>query len=301
MLPISDFFPQVLPFLCLAISIITAFIKPKLSLYLLAATLVVGFVFNAIDVVGLVIVIPLFILSFYTQKLSNFTGEGDTHSNTTAKSYVSYGMTGLVIIACLALAVHLLPGFNNLQVLSDVSTNELSVPFNLFLNFDKPLIIFMLLLLIPSLLKPNKPISLFNIESTSTLILLTFLAFVFIFYLATTLSLISYVPNVPNWWWLFALNNLLLTCIAEEVFFRGVLQHKLVKLTNPILGLVITSSLFGLAHFSGGIGYIFVAILAGFIYGLVYLKTGKLWMAILTHFCLNMIHLFLFTYPLAKH
>ena len=180
MLPTSHFFPQVLPFICLAISIITAFIKPKLSLYLLAGTLVVGFVFNAIDVVGLVIVIPLLSLSFYGQKLSSSSGEGDTHSNTRVKLYVSYCMVGLVVVGCLALATHLVPGFSNLQVLSGVSKNEQSIPFDLYLNFDKSLVVFILLLLIPSILKDNNPISLFNVESSLTLAVLVILSFVFI-------------------------------------------------------------------------------------------------------------------------
>jgi len=64
--------------------------------------------------------------------------------------------------------------------------------------------------------------------------------------------------------------------------------------------LIVASLLFGIAHFAGGLNYVVVATLAGLLYGVVYLNTGKIWHAILMHFCLNMVHLYLFTYPLAK-
>ncbi|HCM46338.1 MAG TPA: hypothetical protein DIS98_02100 [Colwellia sp.] len=52
--------------------------------------------------------------------------------------------------------------------------------------------------------------------------------------------------------------------------------------------------------FLGGFSYMLLATLAGFLYGLVYLSTGKIWYAILTYFLFNMVHLVLFTYPLLK-
>lgn len=298
----QDLFPSVTPWLFLVITLITAFVKPKLWPFGLLCTLISGLFYNAIDLVGLSVVTLLLAMSYYANRISNKSSNNPSSnpSNKLLNRRIKTVITTLVIISCIALAVHLLPGFNNLQVLSNVEKSINSMPFTLYLNFDKPMILFVLLLLSPALLINKKPITLFKAYNSSRLSALVVLVFILLFSLAIFFSLIKYDPQLPNWWWLFALNNLLLTCIIEEVFFRGFIQQKLTRLINPLAGLILTSLLFGIAHFSGGFNYMLVATLAGFLYGLVYLNTGKIWYAILLHFCFNMVHLALFTYPLLK-
>ncbi|PKH87866.1 CPBP family intramembrane glutamic endopeptidase [Colwellia sp. Bg11-28] len=298
MLFTQDLFPSVTPWLFLVITLITAFVKPKLWPFGLVCTLISGLFYNAIDLVGLGVVTLLLAMSYYAKKIS--TKPSSNPSNKLWNRRINTVITALVIISCIALAAHLLPGFNNLQVLNDVEKSINSMPFTLYLNFDKPMILFVLLMLSPALLISQKPITLSKAHNSLRLSALVVLVFILLFSLAILLSLIKYDPQLPSWWWLFALNNLLLTCIIEEVFFRGFIQQKLTKLINPLTGLILTSLLFGIAHFSGGFNYMLVATLAGFLYGLVYLNTGKIWYAILLHFCFNMIHLALFTYPLLK-
>ena len=294
----QDLFPSVTPWLFLVITLITAFVKPKLWPFGLVCTLISGLFYNTIDLVGLGVVTLLLAMSYYANKIS--TKPSSNPSNKLWNRRINTVITALVIISCIALAAHLLPGFNNLQVLNNVEKSINSMPFTLYLNFDKPMILFVLLMLSPALLISQKPIILFKAHNSLRLSALVLLVFILLFSLAILLSLIKYDPQLPSWWWLFALNNLLLTCIIEEVFFRGFIQQKLTKLINPLTGLILTSLLFGIAHFSGGFNYMLVATLAGFLYGLVYLNTGKIWYAILLHFCFNMIHLALFTYPLLK-
>jgi membrane protease YdiL (CAAX protease family) len=294
----QDLFPSVTPWLFLVITLITAFVKPKLWPFGLVCTLISGLFYNAIDLVGLGVVTLLLAMSYYANKIS--TKPSSNPSNKLWNRRINTVITTLVIISCIALAAHVLPGFNNLQVLSNVEKSINSMPFTLYLNFDKPMILFALLVLYPALLISKKPITLFKAHNRSRLSALVVLVFILLFSLAILLSLIKYDPQLPNWWWLFALNNLLLTCIIEEVFFRGFIQQKLTSLINPLAGLLLTSLLFGIAHFSGGFNYVIVATLAGFLYGLIYLNTGKIWYAILLHFSFNMIHLALFTYPLLK-
>jgi membrane protease YdiL (CAAX protease family) len=294
MLLTPDFFPSLTPWLFLVITIITAFVKPKLWPIGLLCTLIAGLIYNAIDLIGLGVITLLFTVSFYASKPSTTVSNNPRHQR--AKVVI----TALVILSCIALAAHLLPGFNNLQVLNNVEKSINSMPFSLYLNFDKPMILFILLMLYPTVLLNKKGITLFKIENQRRLSAVVLASFIIIFSLASLLSLITVEPNLPSWWWMFALNNLLLTCVVEEVFFRGFIQQKLTSLFNPIIGLIIASLFFGVAHFSGGFSYVVVATLAGFIYGLVYLQTGKLWHAILIHFCLNMVHLTLFTYPMLK-
>ena len=59
---------------------------------------------------------------------------------------------GALLTWALALTLHLVPGFNNLKVLDQVLAGPSSVPFNMYLNLDKPLLFFGLLLACPTLL-----------------------------------------------------------------------------------------------------------------------------------------------------
>lgn len=298
MLSIQYLLPSIYPWFFLVITLISAFVKPKLWPFGLVCTLICGLFYNAIELLGLGIVTLLLAMSYYANKLS--TEPSSEPSNKSYNQRIKTVITALVFMSCIALAAHLLPGFNNLQVLSNVEKSINSMPFTLYLNFDKPMILFVLLMLSPALLISQKPITLFKAHNSFRLSALVVLVFILLFGLAILLSLIKYDPQLPSWWWLFALNNLLLTCIIEEVFFRGFIQQKLTSLINPLAGLILTSLLFGIAHFSGGFNYVIVATLAGFLYGLIYLNTGKIWYAILLHFSFNMIHLALFTYPLLK-
>lgn len=111
---------------------------------------------------------------------------------------------------------------------------------------------------------------------------------------------VTFTPAYFAWAWA----NLFFTCVAEEMLFRGFAQKHLSALSDKGLykiGIVIfVGILFGLAHFAGGTTYVILASVAGIGYGYAYHVTGRIESAILTHFLLNSIHFFLFTYPFAK-
>jgi membrane protease YdiL (CAAX protease family) len=69
--------------------------------------------------------------------------------------------------------------------------------------------------------------------------------------------------GLPHWWWLFALNNLLFTCVAEEALFRGFLQQGIAAHSRRWLGVLVASLLFGAAHLAGGPLLVLFAALAG--------------------------------------
>lgn len=78
---------------------------------------------------------------------------------------------------------------------------------------------------------------------------------------------------------------------GEEVFFRGGMQ------TN--IGLVLTSIIFGVIHFPPNMKFIvwpIFAMITGFILGWEFQYTGSLVAPILTHFLVNLIHLFKITH-----
>ncbi|WP_394294870.1 CPBP family intramembrane glutamic endopeptidase [Aeromonas rivipollensis] len=199
----------------------------------------------------------------------------------------------LVLLWAMALTLHLVPGFDNLKVLDRVQAGPASVPFTLYLNLDKPLIFFGLLLAWPALLGPGgtmrwRPLALLILPLAALLI--------------TAWQLGALKPDVglPHWWWLFAFNNLVFTCVAEEALFRGLIQQGVASRSKPWLGLLVASLLFGTAHLAGGPLLVLFAALAGVCYGLAFQLSGRLSVAILLHFLFNFAHLALFTYPLAS-
>lgn len=203
------------------------------------------------------------------------------------------GALALVLIWAIALTLHLIPGFDNLRVLDKVQAGPASVPFTLYLNLDKPLLFFGLLLAWPALLGPGGVIQWRKLALLS-LPLATLLP------LAWQLGALRPEVGLSHWWWLFALNNLLFTCVAEEALFRGFIQQAITLRSRAWVGILVASLLFGAAHLAGGPLLMLFAALAGACYGLAFQLSGRLSVAILLHFLFNFAHLALFTYPLAS-
>jgi membrane protease YdiL (CAAX protease family) len=101
-------------------------------------------------------------------------------------------------------------------------------------------------------------------------------------------------PTLPKYAAAFFFVNFAVTCFAEELFFRGVLQRELMLYLAPIPSIVIAALLFGLVHASRGWDFVLLASLAGLLYGFVYRRTGYLSLAVLTHFVVNVAWITLF-------
>lgn len=117
---------------------------------------------------------------------------------------------------------------------------------------------------------------------------------------------LSFTPKLPEGLVYFVLLNLLVTVVAEEAFFRLLLQDRLAQMmgNSPrgiVLALVIASVVFALVH-TTVIGPAFLLfLLAGFVYGLVYTLSKRFSMALVVHFGTNLCHFLLLDYPLAPH
>ncbi|WP_105169847.1 CPBP family intramembrane glutamic endopeptidase [Pseudoalteromonas sp. T1lg23B] len=274
-------------FALLLASLLSAFVSQRISLVLFLITLMVAFF-------GSIVTFPALLALAIIMSLAYLT-----HHIDTAK--FRYPVTALTLLACIALAAHQVPGFNNLLVLEQVQKSSNSLPFDLYFNFDKSAVLFVLLLLYPALLHNGSPLITVSEQHKAKLTALFMVLFFLVLASAWSLELIMLHLHLPGWWWLFALNNLVVTCVIEEAFFRGYIQQKLSARLNPYYALIISSLLFGLAHFSGPLEYMLVASVAGGLYGAVYAFTGKLYWAVICHFLINFVHLALFTYPMVHH
>jgi membrane protease YdiL (CAAX protease family) len=204
---------------------------------------------------------------------------------------------GLFIFLALALAMHWLPGFYNGRAIDPQRFTDDAEPFSMYLNLDKPLIGFWLLLVCPWIVgRRSLRLSLYATAMALSLSAVLALGG------ALLLGVISWAPKWPDQAWLWVLNNLLLVTLVEEALFRGYIQGGLTRRFKNLpygenLALLLASLLFGLVHMGAGWQWVLLASLAGVGYGLAY-RFGGLGAAIATHFGLNLLHFGLFTYPM---
>jgi len=203
----------------------------------------------------------------------------------------------LFIFMALALAMHWLPGFYNGRGINPQRFTDDAVMFSMYLNLDKPLIGFWLLLFCPWIVG-RRSLRLGIYATAQGLTLSSVLALGG----ALLLGVIDWAPKWPDQAWLWLFNNLLLVTLVEEALFRGYIQGGLSRHFKHLpygenLALLLASLLFGLVHLGAGWQWVLLASLAGVGYGLAY-RFGGLGAAIATHFGLNLLHFGLFTYPM---
>jgi len=211
--------------------------------------------------------------------------------------WVRYLGHGLFIVLALGLAMHWLPGFYNGRGIAPQRFTDDAVPFSMYLNQDKPLIGFWLLLACPWIVgRRSLRLSIYAAALALTLTAIAALGG------AALLGIISWAPKWPEQAWLWVLNNLLLVTLVEEALFRGYIQGGLSRRFKQLpygenLALMLAALLFGLVHLGAGWQWTLLATIAGVGYGLAY-RFGGLGAAIATHFGLNLLHFALFTYPM---
>nr|WP_329957648.1 CPBP family intramembrane glutamic endopeptidase [Bordetella petrii] len=203
----------------------------------------------------------------------------------------------LFIILAIGLSLHLLPGFHNAQAIDGARFSVESSPFSMYLNLDKPLVAFWVVLaLAPAMSGRTRAATLKAALGACAVAVLACLG------LALALGLVGWAPKWPAQGWLWLANNALLVALAEEALFRGYLQQQLAARWQHRRGgaawaIVIAALVFGLAHAAGGIQWVALAGLAGLAYGVAY-RYGGLAAAVLAHLGLNTVHFVAFTYPM---
>lgn len=201
-------------------------------------------------------------------------------------------------LLALALALHLLPGFDNPVVVRDVRLGADAAPYTLYLNFDKAAAGLVLL----AWLTRRASTAAQGLENIRVGLLAGLLTAAVALPLAVAAGLVRFDPKLAPFIGAFLLINLMFTCVAQEAFFRGLLQERLHRWAagRPVdrwLPAAASASLFGLAHAAGGFGYAAIAAVAGVGYASAYAATRRIEAAVLAHFVLNAAQFVAFTYP----
>lgn len=137
-------------------------------------------------------------------------------------------------------------------------------------------------------------------------LLLSFTAALCLIIVAANIFGISWLPKLPKGIAWFLLINLIVTVVAEEAFFRLLLQEQLNKFlatklrsakVAAALALIGSATLFALAHMPPLHPLFGLYLLAGLLYAGIYSYTGRVSAAITTHFAVNALHFILLQYP----
>lgn len=264
----------------LAASLLFLSVNRVLALFLLATSLVIAFYHGVITLPSAAFLLLTLIIALLLNKYR-------------AQKWLAAGLELLLVVASIALFLHLVPGFNNLKVLDKVTVGPLSPLFSMYYNLDKALIPFILLACLPTLFVAHRHPSMNRMGWAALIVSIPALLL-----LAVALGGLKIELHTPTWIGSFVIANVFFVSLAEEALFRGYLQQRLSQWVGSYPALFITALLFGAAHFAGGTLLMIFAALAGVIYGLAWLWSGRLWVAVAFHFALNLMHLLFFTYPL---
>jgi membrane protease YdiL (CAAX protease family) len=207
---------------------------------------------------------------------------------------------GIATLISFALAFHFFPGFHNWQLASNLKLSPEAYPYSLWLNFDKPFIgLFVLVFSLPLITSASQWTQILKVSIPFSVLGILIMMGISLYF-----GLVKWDPKVPVISVLWLIDNLIFVCIPEEAFFRGFLQKEFFYWLGgsqlAALGsILITAIFFSLLHllWVANLPLICLVFVASVIYGTIYQWTQAIESSIICHFCLNVTHFFLFTYP----
>jgi len=209
-------------------------------------------------------------------------------------------ITVLSAVLALALSLHRVPGFHPVLLVHDIRLTPDAAPFSLSLGLDKAAA-GLLLLAAFSMRATSWRQAASQLPAVAAVAVVTAAVSIG---LALAAGYVRFAPKWPEAAPAFLLANLLFTCVAEEAFFRGLIQERLMRLAETRrqpawnwIAIAVSTVLFGLAHAGGGTVFLAAATLAGLGYSIAYARTRTIEGAILVHFAVNAAHFIGFTYP----
>jgi membrane protease YdiL (CAAX protease family) len=209
-------------------------------------------------------------------------------------------LAGLVFfIHALAMSLALLPGFIRVELVAPVVLSAGATPYSIGVGFPKVTTGILILGVInPLLVRSIGELGRVLARALPIYAITATIAMAVVIYMGYS----SFAPKWTALFLLFAPVNLFFTCLAEEAFFRGFVQHELASIGNRRawasgIALVVAAMLFGAAHFGGGLNYVIAAALAGLGYGWAFMRDMRIEAAMFVHFAVNATHFLLFVYP----
>ena len=203
-----------------------------------------------------------------------------------------------ITILALAFAMHRVPGFHNALLFHSEGLGTSSLPYSLWANLDKAIAAVMIIWLMRGRINAT---SWKEFRRADLLIMAVGISAILLLGYALGLQLDLKFGQLTIAFFFF---NFFITCIAEEAFFRLLVQDSLQRwIKGKYAGFTawtVSAMLFTLAHFHTGPGAaerLLLIFLAGLLYAGIYWRSRSFLTAVLTHFLLNFLHLTFFTYP----
>lgn len=255
--------------------------------FLLSISMALGIITQRIELIAL-LPIALLIIAIYLFKAKS-------------NRFLQRLCGTIIALIGVGLGAHLFPGFNNLIVIQKVFISADAIPYSMGLNFDKTIVGILLLGMLHNRIHQSKE----WLALIKQILFPTIIIVLSLIVIAMSIGFIRFEPKLSPLLPIWFITNLLFVCTAEEAFFRGFIQKNLmrafIKFKNShYFAILITATLFGIAHYAGGIKYVILAGLAGIGYGWVYYRCKRIEGSIFTHFSLNLTHFLFFTYPMLK-
>lgn len=276
--------PTLLTFLLLTGALAAVWFHPRLPALLFAAAVGAGLYAGVLHAPALAI---LFVFGIAAWQAG--------HARAALLRAIALAVT---IILALMLAMHKLPGFSNPVLIDHVQFSADALPFTQYANFDKGAVGLILLAWLCQRVTSWSELGTV-LRRTAPILALTVVATLGF---ALAAGVVGIDLKLPPQTLSFIAVNLLFTVIAEEAFFRGLLQARLAAALQrfswgPWLAVAVSALLFGAAHLGGGLRYGILAGIAGLGYAWAYHRTQRIEAAILVHIALNTVHFIAFTYP----
>lgn len=251
---------------------------------LLAFILIILFIISLISFTGVLIISGFYILLHIY---------GILEKNKTHLQYSYHTVAFIILILAVVLYQHVLPGFNNVLIFDKIQVSKDAFPFTMYFNIDKTLVGFLLFCFVI----PWEANLKMAVRKAWPLVIITIFLLIG---LALIFDFVKVDYKFYDYFFLWALNNLFIVSMAEEVLFRGFLQRHLSLLKikrSEIIAIIITALVFGVLHWKGGIYYVVYGTIAGVMYGFIYHKSKSIIFTIVSHFVVNVVHIIFFTYP----
>ena len=225
-----------LSYLLLISSIFTLWVKQplkKLSYIFLIISIVLALITGLINFIGLVIIYMIFLLLYLTFRLKNKPTFG----------FIIFFITAIILFLNYN---HILPGFHNFNVINKIRISKDAIPFSLYLNYSSLIITYPIILFSKKIKLIRNQHELY--ESVISGIKYGLIAIAILLPLSWLLQFVKFDFKVSHYTLIFIFVNLIFTCIPEEIFWRGFIQTRLQKYTNPIIAILISSVIFASIH-----------------------------------------------------